>query len=218
LLIMSQISRFRAQSGPSSKSFVALSTKLAAVMLLRYSWYTKICTQKKPPQKKISPQIPPLRSHSLLLLTISRALAKSPQTPTPTLADALSLSHRHTLSLSLSLPSLSRLADQRMAPSRISDQQMVPSLRKATGNVREGAFWGGTKGNVIAQTHGQHTPYRIRVLRTYSLHAFPVGERFGDRWGTFVRSLFPSKFDSRTSTLIPLLMSWRKKASWDFQN
>jgi len=36
LLIMSQISRFRAQSGPSSKSFVALSTKLAAVMLLRY--------------------------------------------------------------------------------------------------------------------------------------------------------------------------------------
>jgi len=36
LLIMSQMSRFRAQSGPSSKSFVALSTKLAAVMLLRY--------------------------------------------------------------------------------------------------------------------------------------------------------------------------------------
>ncbi len=108
LLIMSQMSRFRAQSGPSSKSFVALSTKLAAVMLLRYCWYTKICTQKKAPPKKNSPQIPPLRFHSLLLLTISRALTKSPQTPTPTLADALSLSHTHTHSLSLSLFLLSR--------------------------------------------------------------------------------------------------------------
>jgi hypothetical protein len=223
LLIMSQMSRFRAQSGPSSKSFVALSTKLAAVMLLRYCWYTKICTQKKAPPKKNSPQIPPLRFHSLLLLTISRALTKSPQTPTPTLADALSLSHTHTHSLSLSLSSFS-LATRRPPDGAVANCR--PADGTVTSESDRERSWGnflrrnkgGTKGNVIAQTRGQHTPYRIRVRRTHWLHTFPVGERIGG-WGTFVRSLFPSKFDSSTySTLIPLLMSWRKKASWDFQN
>jgi hypothetical protein len=57
-------------------------------------------------------------------------------------------------------------------------------------------------------THSVQDKSTTYILITY----FPS-------WGTFVRYVFPSKFDSSTSTLIPLHMSWsKKKLHGIFQN
>jgi hypothetical protein len=208
---MSQMSRFRAQSGPSSKSFVALSTKLAAVMLLRYSWCTKICTQKKPPQKK---NLSSNSSSPIPLATTSHNLPSSCQVAANTHhshARRRALSHRHTHSLSSFSLATRRPPDGAVANCRPADGTVTSESdrERSWGNFLRGNEGERDCPNAWT-THSVQDKTTTYILITY----FPSR---GTIWGVgnFCALSVPLKV---YSTLIPLLMSWRKKASWDFQN